>query len=61
MKTVGLNNEGKFTKQRMQLLNAICINKIPQPIHLTQLITTPHTNKLTEHLIDYINTSNINI
>jgi hypothetical protein len=32
--------------------------KFRRPIHLTQLITTPHTNKLTKHLIHYINTSN---
>jgi hypothetical protein len=45
----------------MQVLNAIYINNILQPIHLSQLITTPHTNKLKKDLIDYINTSNINI
>jgi hypothetical protein len=33
--------------------------KIPQPVHLPQLITTPHANELTKHLIQYIQDKNM--
>ena len=49
----------KFISQRTTLLNVIDTHGIPQPIHIPQLLTTPHPNIITKHVLQYINTSNM--
>jgi ribonuclease HI len=46
---------------RQTLYSAIDTSGFPQPIHLPQMLTTPHTNKLTKHLLHFITQTKIHI